>query len=128
MANPFHFIAAGPVGDVLVIKITAPALNDFDISHQVADEVDAAFAQTSLTKAAVDLKDVELVTSVGLLTFVRLLRMAESREGCVVLCGAQEVVADVLRISRLAISGCVGPGKIAMASNLESALQALNTG
>jgi anti-anti-sigma factor len=127
MPQPFHFIATEPLGDVLIIEITAPALNDFDISHRVADEVDAAFAETALTKAAVNLKDVQLLTSVGLLAFVRMLRIAESREVCFVLCGAQEVVADVLRVSRLAISERAEPGKIAMTSDLESALQTLNS-
>ncbi len=86
--------------DVLVIKIDPASLNDFDLTYAVENEIDDAFQRFDTKNAVIDLQNVNILQSVGLRVFIRLLEKAEMCSGRVILCNATGVVADALSLSR----------------------------
>ena len=126
MSQQTKFIEVDRIGDVLVLEITAPALNDFDIAHAVADQIDATVRQSSLTRIVLNLRNVELLTSVGLVVFVRLRKTANDLKGCVALCCVQDNVAQVFTITRLAIEEPVDEGQFAIVSDVDAAIAAFD--
>ncbi len=94
-------ITASTDEDVLVIKIDPASLNDVDLSTDVEFEIDEAFQRFNTKNAVIDLQNVNILKSVGVRVFIRMLLNAEKRSGCIVLCNATGVVEDVLSLSKL---------------------------
>ena len=40
-----NYVEVDRIGDVLVLEISAPTLNDFDIAHAVSDQIEFAVAR-----------------------------------------------------------------------------------
>jgi len=87
--------------DVLVITIDPASLNDVDLSTDVEFEIDDAFRRFNTKNAVIDLQNVNILKSVGVRVFIRMLLNAEKHSGCIVLCNATGVVEDVLSLSKL---------------------------
>ncbi len=87
--------------NVLVIKIDPASLNDFDLSYAVENEIDDAFQRFDTKNAVIDLQNVNILKSVGVRVFVRMLQKAKEHSGRVILCNPTSVVADVLSLSKI---------------------------
>ena len=125
MTPPIGFIEIEPSGDVLVLKITAPALNDFDIAHAVAGQIEEAIRDSSTRQIVINMTNVELITSLGLVVFVRVRKTAAELNARVALCCVRDVVAQVLTLSRLAAEEPSEPGQFTLAPDLDTAMNAV---
>ena len=119
MSQEFTKITHSSDYDVQIIEIVASTINDYDLAHATSDEIDKTFNQSNTTKAVIDLKNVEFVTSVGLVVFSRLIVTARQLDLRIVLCNASEMLADVLEVTRLV---SLGEKRISLAPNLDVAL------
>jgi len=126
MSQQSRFIEVDRIGDVLVLEISAPSLNDFDIAHAVADQIEEAVRESSLTRIVINLTNVELLTSIGLVVFVRLRKMAAELNGRVALCCVRDVVAQVLTIAQLALAEPEDAAQFTLVPDVDAAISALN--
>ncbi len=101
MSNDFRHISESTQNDVLIITIESPALNDFDLSHAVADEVDQAISRAKTDKVVVDIAAVEYLTSLGLVVFARLILQSQNSNKRIYVCNASDLVAEVLEVTQL---------------------------
>ena len=67
--------------NVLVIEIDPASLNDFDLTYAVENEIDDAFQRLNTKNAVIDLQNVNILESVGLRVFVRMLQKTETGSG-----------------------------------------------
>jgi anti-anti-sigma factor len=127
MENSFDHVAAEQIGDVLVLEVNATALNDFDLAHATSDEIEKASANWPNKKIILSLKNVEFVTSVGLILFARLITHVKQTGTRLVLCEAADPIAKVLSVSRMikSESGLDGQ-RLLLKADRTSALSALN--
>ncbi len=109
--------------DVLIIKIDPASLNDFDLAYAVEIEIDEAFQRFNTQNAVIDLQNVNILQSVGLRVFIRLLEKAEMRSGRVILCNATGVVADALSLSKTVTADAA----LALIQDKEEAIAALSS-
>jgi anti-anti-sigma factor len=123
MDNSFDHITATPNGDALVLEIHSTTLNDFDLAHATSDEIANAASSWSNPKVIVSLKNVEFVTSVGLILFARLITHAKQAGTRFVLCDAGPSIGKALTASRL-VGADVGGNdqRLLLKSDLNSAL------
>ena len=119
-----NYVEVDRIGDVLVLEISAPTLNDFDIAHAVSDQIEFAVRQLSSTKTVVNLTNVDLLMSVGLVVFVRLRKVVNDLGGRIALYCVQDVVANVLTISGLAAEEPADANQFAIVSDLDAAIAA----
>ena len=103
MSNSFKHIEVDLKPHCLVIEICAGALNDLDLSHAIASEIRRAARESNHSNLVLDLRNVQILTSAGLVLFVKVLKSASEAGGRVAVCRASASVADVLRICRLVV-------------------------
>ncbi len=72
--------------NVLVIKIDPASLNDSDLTNDVGNEIDEAFQRFNTKNAVIDLQNVNILKSVGVRVFIRMLQKAKEHSGRVILC------------------------------------------
>jgi anti-anti-sigma factor len=102
MDASFDHITTQQHGDVLALEISSSTLNDFDLAHAMSDEIEQASANWQSKRVVLSLKNVEFLTSVGLILFARLITHAKQTGTRLVLCDASETIAKALKVSRLA--------------------------
>ena len=73
MDNSLEHIIAVEKGDILILEITSSTLNDFDLAHATANEIEKSISNWPSKKVILSLKNVDFVTSVGLIIFARLI-------------------------------------------------------
>ena len=117
-------IEAKSIGDILNLKIISTALNDFDLAHATADEIESSISKWDSDKVILSLKNVDYVTSVGLIIFARLISFVKKNGSRLVLCDAKEMVEEVLRLSRVVAGERKGIG-LPLETDYESALAKL---
>jgi anti-anti-sigma factor len=126
MDESLDHIVASQNGDVLVLEINSPALNDFDLSHATAREIERTLSTGQVTKAVLSLKNVEFATSVGLIVFSRIIAFVKRAGVQLVLCDASEQIAKLLKIARLVrTEQGSGDQKLLLAADLNAALAEL---
>ncbi len=101
MDNSLDHIIATQNGDILILEIIASDLNDFDLAHATANEIEKSISNWHTNKVILSLKSVVFVTSVGLILFARLITYVKQSGAQLVLCDAAERIAKVLKISRM---------------------------
>ena len=99
MGSPLDHIEAETNGEVLHLEIISTALNDFDLAHATANEIESTMSSSESGKTVLSLKNVDYITSVGLIVFARLIGYVKKTGARLVLCDAKEMVEEVLRIS-----------------------------
>ncbi len=87
--------------DVLVVKFTMKMLNDEENIEQLGQELFSLVEQYSRTKLAVDMSQVEYLTSSVLGKLITLHRKLHRLQGRLALFGLTEGVAGILRTSKL---------------------------
>jgi anti-anti-sigma factor len=101
MTNSYDHITIQPNGDVLVVEIVSSTLNDFDLAHATAGEIQKAISGWHSDQVILSLENVQFVTSVGLILFARLVTFAKQSGTKLVLCGATQPIAKVLTTTRM---------------------------
>jgi anti-anti-sigma factor len=126
MDNELDHITARPNGDALVLEIISTTLNDFDLAHAVANEIEKSVSDWPNKKVILSLKNVNFVTSVGLIVFARLITYVKQSGVRLVLCDAAEQIAKVLKITRVVTTESgQGEQRLLLKLNLNAALSEL---
>lgn len=100
--DPRH-ISIHPRVEALVIEVICRRLNDHEQVAELRDEILMAMQQLQSLHVILDLRNVQLLTSVALFPFIDI-RSAAEREGRrVVLCNVATPVAQVLTVSQLIV-------------------------
>jgi anti-sigma B factor antagonist len=88
-------------GPVVVARISRPNLSEEENIEELGQEFSRLVEHFGCRLLAVDLDLVRLVTSAALGKLISLHRNLHRREGRLVVCGVQGMVADVLQTARL---------------------------
>lgn len=119
MSQDFTQIDRCPDSNVPIIEISTSTLNDYDVAHATASEIDEFFKDAGARQAIIDLQHIDFVNSVGLVVFSRLLKTVREKDLQVVICNASDMLADVLEATRLV---SLGEERISLVADRDAAL------
>lgn len=97
----FSFFSAREVDDVVVIEINRTQLTDDENLEQFDHELIQLLGNESGKLLACDLSSVKYMSSSAIGKLIALHRRSTRNGGCVVLCGIQPTVRDILTTSHL---------------------------
>lgn len=121
-AQPWQHIKLTELPNVTVLTVLDSKLNDDLQVMALRDELLAALAQSAHKGLVIDMKNVQYITSIALMPLVALRKAAESSGHHVALFNLADIVAKVLTISQLIVESRSHVRHLAMAQDLESAI------
>ncbi len=89
------------VGDVTIIKFTAPSLLDNLTIELINDEFDRIVHEMGRCRLIVDFTNVKLMSSSALGIFIKVHQAVQSAKGRIILCGIRDALMESFRISQL---------------------------
>jgi anti-anti-sigma factor len=110
----------------LVLTIKEAQVRGDGLAESLRLEFLEAVDQTGCKKVAVDLRNVELITTVAFRPLLSLRRKLHDLDGKLVLCGLSPMVAEVFRVTRLISTGEAGTAPFEAQPDLAAALVHLN--
>ncbi len=99
--QPNSYIALQEAGDVIIVSFKSRLLNDEENIEQLGQELFALVEQANWLKVALDLANVEYLTSSVLGKLITLHRKLHRNQGKMVLFGLSAGVDAILRTSKL---------------------------
>jgi anti-anti-sigma factor len=126
MDKTFDHITAQPSGEILIVEVNVPALDNFGVAHMTAIDIESSIASSQVKKVIVSLKNVKFVTSAGLTLFARLISLAKDSGIRLVLCDAVQGVSMTLKVTRMIKADRAAQDqRLLLASDRDSALAEL---
>ncbi len=112
--------------DITVITVLDSRLDDQEQSSALRDELENAIQEGKNQKVVIDLRNVEYMTSVGVVPLAAARRAAEEFGGRIVLCNLNDLVAKVLTVTQLIVETRTHVRHFAVSEDLEAAFWLLN--
>lgn len=112
----------------LVIEVTCQQLNDYDKVADVRDEILEAIQQVQSVPVILNLRNVQLLTSVALFPFIEIRAVAEREGRQVVLCNVAAPVAQALTVSQLIVENRSPDHHLVLTEDLSAAIEWLANG
>lgn len=108
--------------DVLVIRLTESRLQGDDLADDLNEEMLATVTGTASTCVALDLQEVESLSTACLRPLLNLRKDLQSKGGRLVLCNLHPLVAEVLSATRLISTSNGGPAPLDTADDVPAAI------
>ena len=112
--------------DIMVVTVLDAQISDLEQSNALRDELEGAIRAGRNQKIVIDLRNVEYMTSVGVMPLVAARRAAEELGGRTVLCNLNDLVAKVLTVTQLIVETRDHVRHFAVSEDLEAAFWLLN--
>lgn len=110
---------------VLVLTLFTDRLQGDELAEALREELTEAVTRENADRVALDLSQVEMLTSAGIRPLLGLRTHVKERGGRLVLCGLRPLVEEVLATTRLITSGGSGPVPFATAPDVPAAIAQL---
>src|SRR5262249_46815396 len=110
---------------VLILTPTERNLAGESLADALTAELSATVADANATKAVLDFKDVECLTTPCMRPLITLVHQLRAKAGRLILCNLRPLVAEVLTVTRL-ISAGGGQAPLESAPTLDAAFTALS--
>jgi anti-sigma B factor antagonist len=124
----FSYLNSRTEGNVLVITINCPQLQDEKTAQTIQDELLAARSQSGLINVVVDLSNIRYISSVAFRPFLRMRRELQEIGGRLILCGLTRIVGDVFYTTRLVSTDGSFVAPFEMAADVPAAVARLTEG
>jgi anti-anti-sigma factor len=125
--NARHIVAY-TLEDALVIEVLCQHLNDYDMAAELRDQILAAMQHAQSDRVILDLRNVELLTSVALFPLIEIRAEAEREGRRVVLCNVATPVAQALTVSQLIVENRPYARHLVLTEDIPAAIEWLNSG
>lgn len=123
---PESYVQSAVQDGCLVLTLKDAQVRGDPMAEAIRLEFLNAVDQTGCKKVAVDLGNVELITTVAFRPLLSLRRRLHERDGKMVLCGLSPLVAEVFRVTRLISSSGSSTAPFEAQPDTPSALAYLN--
>ena len=127
MDSEFNHLKAREDRGVLVLEVVHNRLRDYDLCNELGKELEDAFHASPCEHVAVDLRNVELIASVGYMPLLGLSGNVQRSGGQMAVCNMSENVADVFATTRTLINPRQHDAPFLGANDLESAIVQLTS-
>jgi anti-anti-sigma factor len=127
MSNSYDQIEATTRDRVLIVKVVATRITEFELAQSLGREMVQAFKESNSSHAIVDLENLAMMSSVGYGPFVDLLINVRNSGGRVVLCKMSEIIEEVFTATRLLINPRSTKSRFEFAPTVEEAMELLAT-
>jgi anti-anti-sigma factor len=112
--------------DITVVTVLVARIDDQEQSSALRDELESAIREGKNQKIVIDLRNVEYMTSVGVVPLAAARRAAEEFGGRIVLCNLNDLVAKVLTVTQLIVETRAHVRHFAVSEDIEAAFRLLN--
>ena len=128
MPEDYSHISVRDCDGVLVLTIRQTRLTQYETARAMADEMTDAVAAAQAANVVVDLQNLEFMSSVGYLPFLRVARRVRDAGGRLLLSNLSEVVAEMFVATQLLIEPSSAASPFQAARTLEDAIAMFSKG